>query len=104
MASQLQNIIGRCRPGGLSQGDLKKELANRKAKIEMDGVSAKSPFKTMIDRWRPGRLSQGDLKKELANRKAKIKMDRVSAKSPFSKHDRWMLAGKAKPRGTCKKS
>ena len=49
----------------------------------MDGVSAKSPFKTMIDRWRPGRLSQGDLKKELANRKAKIKMDRVSAKSPF---------------------
>ena len=62
---------------------MQKELANRKAKIKMDRVSAMSPFQNMIDGCWPGRLSQGDLKKEQANRKAKIKMDRVSAKSPF---------------------
>ena len=35
--------IDRCSPGRLSQGDLKKNIANRKAKIQMDWFLAKGP-------------------------------------------------------------
>jgi hypothetical protein len=31
----LKNMIGRCWPGRLSQGDVKKELANRNVKIKI---------------------------------------------------------------------
>ena len=87
-------LAGKAKPRGCE-----KKLADRKAKIKLDWVSAKGSFKHMICRCRPGRLSQEDLKKELANRKAKIKMDGVLAKRPLAKYNRGMLAGKAKPRG-----
>jgi hypothetical protein len=33
--SLLKNIIGRCWPGRLSQGDVKKEIENRKGTIKI---------------------------------------------------------------------
>jgi hypothetical protein len=66
-------MIGRCWPGRLSQGDVKKELANRQEKIQIREGSVRSLLKNTIGRCWPGRLSQGDMKKELANRKGEIK-------------------------------
>jgi hypothetical protein len=68
-------MVGRCWPGRLSQGDVKKELANRKEKIKIVEGSVESRPKNMIGRCLPGRLSQRDAKKELANHKGKIKID-----------------------------
>jgi hypothetical protein len=59
----LKNMVGRCWPGRLSQGDMKKELANRKAKIKFREGFVKSLPKSMVGRCWPGRLSQGDVAK-----------------------------------------
>jgi hypothetical protein len=100
--SLLKNIIGRCWPGRLRQGDVKKELANHKGKIKVHEGSVTNLLKNMIGQCWPGRLSQGDLKKKLATRKAKSKFVWGVGEEPLQKHDRPMLVGKAKPRG-CEK-
>jgi hypothetical protein len=69
VTSLLKNMVDRCWPGRLSQGDLKKELANRKAKIEIHEGSVKNLPANIIGRCWPGRLSQGYVKKEPGNRK-----------------------------------
>jgi hypothetical protein len=44
----IKNIVGRCWPGRLSQGDVKKELANRQEKIKIHERSVKSLPKNII--------------------------------------------------------
>jgi hypothetical protein len=56
--SLFKSIIGRCLPGRLSQGDVKKELANRKAKIKIHVGSVGSLLKNIIGRCWPGRLCE----------------------------------------------
>jgi hypothetical protein len=58
MKSMLNSIFGRCWPGRLSQGDVEKELANRKAKIKIHEGSVRSLFKNIIGRCWPGRLCE----------------------------------------------
>ena len=83
---------------------LKKELANRTAKIKMDWVSAKSPFKNMFDGCWPGRLSQGGLNKRAGEPKGENQNGPGVSEEPLEKHDRWMLAGEANPRGSGKRA
>jgi hypothetical protein len=69
-------LAGEAKPRGC-----RKELANRKAKIEIHEGSVKNLLKNIVGRCWPGRLSQGDVKKELANRQEKIKIHEGSVKS-----------------------
>jgi hypothetical protein len=61
--SLLKNIIGRSEPGRLSQGDVKKEIANHKGKIKVHEGPVKNLLKHITGRCLPGRLSQGDVTK-----------------------------------------
>ena len=61
--SPLKNMIAGCWPGRLTQGDLEKELANRKAKTKIDWGSVRSRLRHMIAGCWPERQSQGDLNK-----------------------------------------
>jgi hypothetical protein len=44
----IKNMVGRCWPGRLSQGDVKKELANRQEKMKFREGSVESLPKSMI--------------------------------------------------------
>jgi hypothetical protein len=67
-----KNMIGRCWPERLSQGGVKKELANPKAKIKIHEGSVRSQFKNHLGRYPLGSKSQRDIKKQLPARRVEI--------------------------------